>query len=78
MLYFIFSVILQLKQQLEFAKEKHLAELDGMKHRIQQLTTNIHERDTTVASVTEKAATMERTLRDQNEILDRKTAELEV
>ena len=49
-----------------------------MKNEIHQLTTDLHERDTTVAGVTEKASTMERTLRDQNEILDRKTAELEV
>lgn len=59
-------------------KEKHTAEVDGMKNEIHQLTTDLHERDTTVAGVTEKASTMEQTLRDQNEILDRKTAELEV
>ena len=67
-----------MKQELEFAKENHVAEIDGMKREVQQLTTDLHERDGTVVNLTKKASTMERTLRDQNEVLDRKTAELEV
>ena len=70
--------ILQLKQHLQFAKDKHKAEVDGMKREIQQLTTDLHDRDNTVASITERASNMERTLRDQSELLDRKSTELEV
>ena len=49
-----------------------------MKREIQQLTTELHDRDGTVASITERASNMELTLRDQSDLLDRKTTELEV
>ena len=49
-----------------------------MKREIKQLTTDLHERDGAVANVTERASNMERTVRDQSELLDRKSTELEV
>ncbi len=49
-----------------------------MKREVQQLTTENHERSAAMAAISEKSSTTERNLREQNEVMDRKNAELQV
>ncbi len=49
-----------------------------MKREVQQLTTENHERSAAMAALSEKSSANERNLREQNEVMDRKNAELQV
>ena len=52
--------------------------MEGMRMEVGELTTELHQRNLAVASLSEKAGSMERQLRDEDEKLERKNAELHV
>ncbi len=68
----------QLQDKLATIEEQHAAQVEGMKREIAALTSDLHQRNLSIASISDKAATAERHLRDQNEALERRRAEVQV
>lgn len=68
----------RLKETLSTKQLSHDAELDGMRSEVTKLTSELHERNVTFSTLTDKSSTMERQLRNENEILEKKSAELQV
>eukprot|EP00794_Sanderia_malayensis_P011344 gene11345-12527_t len=67
-----------MKKILSQNEEKHLAEISGMKEQIISLTKELHQRDTALAEMSEKAMIVDKELRELSTKLDKKDAEMEV
>ena len=59
-------------------QQSHAAELEGMRAEVSKLTSELHERSVSFTTLTEQSGNMERQLRNENEILEKKSAELQV
>ncbi|CAH3105748.1 unnamed protein product [Porites lobata] len=68
----------KLKEKISSVDEAHQAEIDGMKQQITNMTAELHQRDTAMASITERSQRMEKDLRETTEKHDRSAAELQV
>ncbi|MBN3273004.1 CEP63 protein, partial [Polyodon spathula] len=71
----------ELKKQweaLQQAEQTHRLEVEGMKREITQLTTELHQRDITIATLSSSASHLERQLRSEVEQGERRAAELKV
>lgn len=69
----------ELKKQLEAlqrAEQTHRGEVEGMKREITQLTTELHQRDITIATLSSSASHLERQLRSEAERGERRAAEI--
>ncbi|XP_041119789.1 centrosomal protein of 63 kDa isoform X3 [Polyodon spathula] len=69
----------ELKKQweaLQQAEQTHRLEVEGMKREITQLTTELHQRDITIATLSSSASHLERQLRSEVEQGERRAAEL--
>ncbi|KAK6478432.1 centrosomal protein of 63 kDa isoform X1 [Huso huso] len=69
----------ELKKQseaLQRAEQTHRGEVEGMKREITQLTTELHQRDITIATLSSSASHLERQLRSEAERGERRAAEL--
>ncbi|XP_067897449.1 centrosomal protein of 63 kDa isoform X6 [Heterodontus francisci] len=70
--------IKKLRDQLNFVEQQHHSELDGMKLKISQLTTELHQRDVTIATMSAATSNMERQLRSELDKTDRKAKEIKI
>ncbi|XP_067851786.1 centrosomal protein of 63 kDa isoform X3 [Heptranchias perlo] len=68
----------KLRDQLNCVEQKRHAELEGMKLEVSQLTTELHQRDITIAAMSATTSNMERQLRSEMEKTDRKAKEIKV
>ncbi|CAH1244531.1 CEP63 [Branchiostoma lanceolatum] len=59
-------------------EQSHTSEVEGMRAELSNLTADLHQRDVSIAELSEKSSHMERQLRDTSDRLDRKGAELQV
>ncbi|XP_041038881.1 centrosomal protein of 63 kDa isoform X5 [Carcharodon carcharias] len=70
--------IKKLRDQLNSLEQQHHSELKGMKLEIAQLTTELHQRDLTIATMSAATSNMERQLRNELDKTDRKTKEVKI
>ena len=49
-----------------------------MRQKLGELTTELHQRNSSLATLSEKSSELERSLRDESDTLDKKVAELKV
>lgn len=68
----------RLQDKLSTVNESHSAELGAMRKNLADLTTELHQRNSTLATLSEKSSDLERSLRDESDTLDKKVAELKV
>lgn len=68
----------RLKESISTKQQSHEAELEGMRAEVSKLTSELHERSVTFSTLSDKSANVERQLRNENEILEKKSAELQV
>ncbi|XP_050411524.1 centrosomal protein of 63 kDa isoform X2 [Patella vulgata] len=70
--------ISRLQEHANSVEGNHKAELSGMRLRLSKLTTELHQRDVTMAALSEKTSDMEKQLRGETEIGEKKVVELQV
>ncbi|XP_078419663.1 centrosomal protein of 63 kDa isoform X6 [Cetorhinus maximus] len=70
--------IKKLRDQLNSLEQQRHSELKGMKLEIAQLTTELHQRDLTIATMSAATSNMERQLRSELDKTDRKTKEVKI
>ncbi|KAK7466556.1 hypothetical protein BaRGS_00037340 [Batillaria attramentaria] len=68
----------RLQDKLSTVNESHTAELAAMRKNLAELTTELYQRNTTLASLSEKSSDLERSMRDESGTLDKRVAELKV
>ncbi|XP_078064494.1 centrosomal protein of 63 kDa-like, partial [Mustelus asterias] len=66
----------KLRDQLHSLEQQHHSELKGMKLEIAQLTTELHQRDLTIATMSAATSNMERQLRSELDKTNRKAKEV--
>uniref|UniRef100_A0A673IKH0 Centrosomal protein of 63 kDa-like n=1 Tax=Sinocyclocheilus rhinocerous TaxID=307959 RepID=A0A673IKH0_9TELE len=64
--------------ELERAEQTRCGELEGMRKEVSQLTSELHQRDITIATLTGSASSIERQLRAEVERAERRASELKV
>uniref|UniRef100_A0A672MHL9 Centrosomal protein of 63 kDa n=1 Tax=Sinocyclocheilus grahami TaxID=75366 RepID=A0A672MHL9_SINGR len=62
--------------ELERAEQTRCGELEGMRKEVSQLTSELHQRDITIATLTGSASSIERQLRAEVERAERRASEL--
>lgn len=55
-----------------------MTEVQRLRRELQQLSERLHEREAVVIQANEKASGLELSLREHDDVMDRKTAELQV
>ncbi|XP_056315910.1 centrosomal protein of 63 kDa isoform X2 [Danio aesculapii] len=68
----------RLREELERAGQTRCGELEGMRKEVSQLTSELHQRDITIATLTGSASSIERQLRAEVERAERRASELKV
>ncbi|XP_076871236.1 centrosomal protein of 63 kDa isoform X2 [Brachyhypopomus gauderio] len=68
----------RLREELQRAEQTRCGEVEGMRKEVSQLTSELHQRDITIATLSGSASSMERQLRADVEKAERKAAELKV
>uniref|UniRef100_UPI00398E80C6 centrosomal protein of 63 kDa isoform X6 n=1 Tax=Pristiophorus japonicus TaxID=55135 RepID=UPI00398E80C6 len=68
----------KLRDQLNCVEQQRHSELEGMKLEVSHLTTELHQRDVTIAAMSASTSNMERQLRGEVEKTDRKAKEIKV
>ncbi|XP_066565271.1 centrosomal protein of 63 kDa isoform X2 [Amia ocellicauda] len=68
----------KLRDELQQADGSHNAAVEGMKREVTQLTSELHQRDITIATLSGSASSIERQLRSEVERAERRAAELKV
>uniref|UniRef100_A0A8C2ABI1 Centrosomal protein 63 n=1 Tax=Cyprinus carpio TaxID=7962 RepID=A0A8C2ABI1_CYPCA len=68
--------IKHLRGELERAEQTRCGELEGMRKEVSQLTSELHQRDITIATLTGSASSIERQLRAEVERAERRASEL--
>ncbi|XP_046853739.1 centrosomal protein of 63 kDa-like isoform X2 [Xenia sp. Carnegie-2017] len=74
----LLSENIKLKDRVERVENFKVSELEGMKCEISNLTSDLHQRDLAVATMTEKIQKMERELRNSHTEYDKAIADLHV
>lgn len=69
---------LQLREDLERARQTHSGEVEGMRKEVSKLTSELHERDLAVANLSASSSSIKQQLRDEEERSEKKSAELKV
>ncbi|KAK7155282.1 hypothetical protein R3I93_010047 [Phoxinus phoxinus] len=70
--------IKRLREEIERAEQTRCGELEGMRKEVSQLTSELHQRDITIATLTGSASSIERQLRAEVERAERRASELKV
>lgn len=68
----------QLREELRQAEQTRCAEVEAMRKEVSQLTSELHQRDINIATLTGSASSVERQLRAEVERAERRAAELKV
>ncbi|XP_069104807.1 centrosomal protein of 63 kDa-like isoform X4 [Argopecten irradians] len=71
------SQISQLQEQLQQEQESHRAEVEGMNQQVANLASELHAKDVAMNTLSHKASNMEKQLREDMEVTQKKTAELQ-
>ncbi|XP_060075946.1 centrosomal protein of 63 kDa-B-like [Ylistrum balloti] len=72
------SQISQLQNQLQQEQESHRAEVEGMNQQVANLASELHSKDVAMATLSHKASNMEKQIREDMEVTQKKSAELQV
>lgn len=75
---FFVCMYYQLREELQQAEQTRGAEVDAMRKEVSQLTSELHQRDINIATLTGSTSSMERQLRVEVERAERRAAELKV
>ncbi|XP_016352752.1 centrosomal protein of 63 kDa-like isoform X3 [Sinocyclocheilus anshuiensis] len=67
-----------LRAELERAEQTRCGELEGIRKEVSQLTSELHQRDITIATLTGSSSSIERQLRAEVERAERRASELKV
>ncbi|KAL4630716.1 centrosomal protein of 63 kDa [Arapaima gigas] len=68
----------RLKGELQLMEQTRLAEVEGMKKKVSQLTKELHQRDITIATLSGSASSIEHQMRSEIERSERRASELKV
>ncbi|KAK3557439.1 hypothetical protein QTP70_026631 [Hemibagrus guttatus] len=68
----------QLREELQQAEQSRCAEVEAMRKEVSQLTSELHQRDITIATLTGSTSSVERQLRAEVERGERRAAELKM
>ncbi|XP_039896110.1 centrosomal protein of 63 kDa isoform X2 [Simochromis diagramma] len=68
----------RLREDLERARQTHSGEVEGMRKEVSKLTSELHERDLAVASLSASSSSIKQQLRDEAERSEKKSAELKM
>ncbi|XP_004552902.3 centrosomal protein of 63 kDa [Maylandia zebra] len=68
----------RLREDLERARQTHSGEVEGMRKEVSKLTSELHERDLAVASLSASSSSVKQQLRDEEERSEKKSAELKM
>ncbi|KAK7091070.1 centrosomal protein of 63 kDa-like [Littorina saxatilis] len=68
----------KLQEQVLSVNDVHGTELTSMRKKLGELTTELNQRNASLATLSEKSSELERSLRDESDTLDKKVAELKV
>ncbi|XP_026201959.1 centrosomal protein of 63 kDa isoform X2 [Anabas testudineus] len=79
-LYKLISVgfILKLREELQRAKQTHSGEVEGMRKEVSRLTSELHQRDLTIATLSGSSSSIKQQLRGEVERAEQKAAELKM
>lgn len=73
-----FNFMLQLRKELQRAKQTHSGEVEGMRKEVSKLTDELHQRDLTIATLSGSSFNVKQRLCDKLEGAEQKAAELQV
>lgn len=76
--FFLVHMYVKLHEELQQAEQTRCAEVEAMRKEVSQLTTELHQRDITIATLTGSTSSIERQLRAEVERGERRAAELKV
>ncbi|XP_029988880.1 centrosomal protein of 63 kDa [Sphaeramia orbicularis] len=68
----------KLKEELQRAQQTHSGEVEGMRKEVSKLTSELHQRDVTIASLSGSASAIKEQLRTEVERGEQRTAELKM
>ncbi|XP_025758493.1 centrosomal protein of 63 kDa [Oreochromis niloticus] len=68
----------RLREDLERARQTHSGEVEGMRKEVSKLTSELHERDLAIASLSTSSSSIKQQLRDEAERSEKKAAELKM
>lgn len=71
-------LVVQLREELQRARQTHSGELDGMREEVSRLTAELHQRDVTIASLDSSSSAIRQQLRSEATRAEQKEAELNV
>lgn len=71
-------LVVQLREELQRARQTHSGELDGMREEVSRLTAELHQRDVTIASLDGSSSAVRQQLRSEAARAEQKEAELNV
>ncbi|KAK3575238.1 hypothetical protein QTP86_023437 [Hemibagrus guttatus] len=72
------SEVKRLREELQQAEQSRCAEVEAMRKEVSQLTSELHQRDITIATLTGSTSSVERQLRAEVERGERRAAELKM
>lgn len=70
--------MVQLREELQRARQTHGGELGGMREEVSRLTAGLHQRDVTIASLDGSISAIRQQLRSEAARAEQKEAELNV
>ncbi|MEQ2181724.1 hypothetical protein GOODEAATRI_014455, partial [Goodea atripinnis] len=68
----------QLREELERARQTHSGEVEGMKREVSKLTSELHQRDLSIATLSSSSSSIKQQLRSELQRAEQKAAELKV
>ncbi|XP_073331872.1 centrosomal protein of 63 kDa [Pagrus major] len=68
----------KLREELQRAKQTHSGEVEGMRKEVSKLTTELHQREVTIASLNSPSSSIKQQLRGEVERAEQKAAELKM
>uniref|UniRef100_A0A3Q1HVP5 Centrosomal protein 63 n=1 Tax=Acanthochromis polyacanthus TaxID=80966 RepID=A0A3Q1HVP5_9TELE len=68
----------KLREELQRARQTHSGEVEGMRKEVSKLTGELHQRDLTIASLSDASSSIKQQLRGETERAEQKAAELKM
>uniref|UniRef100_A0A3P8U226 Centrosomal protein 63 n=1 Tax=Amphiprion percula TaxID=161767 RepID=A0A3P8U226_AMPPE len=68
----------KLREELQRARQAHSGEVEGMRKEVSRLTGELHQRDLTIASLSDSSSSIKQQLRGETERAEQKAAELKM
>ncbi|MEQ2206152.1 hypothetical protein XENOCAPTIV_024322, partial [Xenoophorus captivus] len=68
----------ELREELERARQTHSGEVEGMKREVSKLTSELHQRDLSIATLSSSSSSIKQQLRSELQRAEQKAAELKV